>query len=197
MLRTVLVSLALGCVSSAGLAWDLQADASTVNFVSIKKNNIGELHRFKQVSGHIDKSGKAELTIALDSVDTSIPVRDDNMRKFLFETASFPTARYEVTVDPAVIDKLACGDVKTLTLDGSLSLHGQTVKVPAKVAVLKTNSGQLQVNTVEPILVNAEQFGMAGGVAKLMEVVNLPALASVAPVTFSLTFTDKPAKAAK
>lgn len=196
MLRTMVMSLVLGCASSWCSAWDLQADASTFNFVSIKKESIGELHRFKQISGNIGKDGKAELTIALDSVDTSVPVRDERMREFLFETGKFPSATYTVQVDPALL-KLSAGEVKTASLEGTLSLHGQSAKVPAKVNVYKTKDGRLMVSTLEPVLVNAEQFGMSGGVSKLMELANLPAISTVAPVTFSLVFTDTPAKAAK
>lgn len=199
MLRTTVVSLVLACASSLCAAWDLQPEGSTLNFVSIKKNTIGEVHRFKQLTGRIDDNGKAELTIALDSVDTAVEIRDDRMREFLFETGKYPTARYTVTVDPTLLSKLAVGEGKTVSLDGTLSLHGQSVKVPAKVSVLKTKNGRLLVSTLEPILLNAEQFGMNDGISKLMELVALPSISPVVPVTFSLQFTDTPppAKATK
>ena len=197
MLRKTVLSLVLGCASSWCAAWDLQADASTFNFVSIKKNTIGEVLHFKQLNGHIDKSGKAEVSIALDSVDTGVQIRDERMREFLFETSKFPSANYEVAIDPSVVEKLVVGEPKTVSLDGTLSLHGQSAKIPAKVSVLKTKNGQLQVSTLEPVLVNAEQFGMSAGVSKLMELVNLPSISGVTPVTFNLVFADTGAKAKK
>jgi polyisoprenoid-binding protein YceI len=188
MLRTILVSLLLSCVSTLCAAWDLQPDTSVLNFVSIKNNSVGELHQFKKLSGQIDSNGKAQLVIALDSVDTAIPIRDERMRQYLFETAKYATARYSATVMPAVLTKLAVGESTTLTLDGELTLHGKSMKVPARVAVLKTSAGQLRISTVEPILLNANQFGMTAGVAKLMELASLPSISSVVPVTFALTF---------
>ena len=197
MLRKTVISLVLSCASSLSAAWDLQADASTFNFVSIKKDMIGEVLHFKKLSGHIDKNGKAEISVALDSVDTGVQIRDDRMREFLFETGKFPTANYEVAIDPGVVEKLVVGEPKTVSLDGTLKLHGQSAKLPAKVSVLKTKNGQLQVSTLEPVLVNAEQFGMSAGVSKLMELVSLPSISRVTPVTFNLVFADNPAKAKK
>lgn len=194
MLRKTVISLVLGCASSWCGAWDLQAAASTFNFVSVKKDTIGEVLHFKKLSGQIDKNGKAGITIDLNSVDTGVQIRDERMREFLFETGKYPSATYQANVDPSLLDKLAVGEVKTVSLEGTLNLHGQSAKLPAKVSVVKTRDGLVQVNTLEPVLVNAEQFGMTAGVAKLMELVNLPSISSVTPVTFSLVFANAPAQ---
>lgn len=192
MLRITLLSLVLSCVSSLCVAWDLDANHSVLNFISIKKDTIGELHHFKKFSGQIDAGGKAQLSIALDSVDTAIAIRDERLRQFLFETAKFPNALYAVNVKPVLLGKLQPGAPRTVTLDGMLTLHGKTLNMPAKVSVLKTRSGQLRISTVQPILLNADQFGMTAGVTKLAELAGLPAISSVVPVTFVLTFVEPP-----
>ena len=108
MLRKTVISLVLGCASSWCGAWDLQADASTFNFVSVKKDTIGEVLHFKKLSGQIDKNGKAGITIDLNSVDTGVQIRDERMREFLFETGKYPSATYQANVDPGLHVCLPC-----------------------------------------------------------------------------------------
>ena len=62
----------------------------------MKATDVVEVHRFNQLSGTIYDSGKrtgdAELSVHLASVNTQIPLRDSRMRDLLFEIAKFPTA---------------------------------------------------------------------------------------------------------
>ena len=56
-------------------SWTLDADASSLNVVSIKNNSIAEVHRFPDLSGAIGADGEATLSVGLDSVQTGIGIR--------------------------------------------------------------------------------------------------------------------------
>ncbi len=79
--KSLLLSALCFSASQVYADWQLEADQSHIHFVSIKKAQVGEVHTFKQLSGSIDESGKAAITIQLDSVETQVPIRNERMRE--------------------------------------------------------------------------------------------------------------------
>ena len=80
-------------LSQAALAdWSLNNEVSVLSFVSIKKNTIGETHRFNQLAGAINANGMFKASINLASVNTNIPIRDERMKSMLFDVAKFSQA---------------------------------------------------------------------------------------------------------
>ena len=55
---TSLLVLSFLMSASAHATWSLDAKQSKVNFISVKKGTVGELHSFKSIAGNIDESGK-------------------------------------------------------------------------------------------------------------------------------------------
>ena len=188
-MNKIIVAALWSVLSSAGFAWDLQPDASTVNFVSVKKDSIGEVHRFKQLQGSLDSKGAATLTIALASADTGVEIRDQRLREMLFEVAQFPTATFQAAIDPSVITALKVGQQTVVAVKGELALHGKTAPIAADVIVTKLLDGRLSVISQKPLIVNAENFDLVAGVANLAEAASLPAISTAVPVTFALLFT--------
>ena len=93
-MRFLLLVLSL-CLSTSAIAnWQVDNDKSTLNFTSVKKNSIGEIHSFKQLSGMVSKAGAVKFAIDLTSVATGIEIRDQRMKSFLFETDKFATATF-------------------------------------------------------------------------------------------------------
>ena len=178
----------LSVVSHVCLAWQLQTDASTVNFVSVKKDAIGEVHRFTQISGSIDDSGNAVLTIPLASVDTGIEIRNQRMRGMLFETEKFPRATFHAAIDPGPVRALQSGEQMTTRVAGQLTLHGVTSPVEAEALVTKLNDGRLSVISRQPFILTADRFALVTGVQKLAQVAGLASISTAVPVTFALTF---------
>ncbi|WP_448586081.1 YceI family protein [Thermaurantiacus sp.] len=172
----------------AGKAWALVPAESRLSFVSVKAGEVAEVHHFHELSGNVAADGTARIEIPLDSVETGIDIRDERMRKFLFETGLFPKATVTAAIDLAAFQDLGVGDQRRLPLSGELSLHGVTAPIEAQVAVTRTAPGKVLVATVDPIVVNAATFGMEKGVAELMKLANLNIIAPDAPVTFQLTF---------
>lgn len=169
--------------------WQLNNDASSLHFISVKKGDIAETHHFKALSGSITDEGKASLAIDLASVNTKIPIRDQRMQEFLFETKAFTTANVSLDLGK---DGVKAG-VQSLT--ATLDLHG--VKKEVKADVVVTEAGdQVQVTTVAPIVVNAPDFSLDAGVEKLRELAQLDVISKAVPVTFNLVF-DKAGEKAK
>ena len=99
--------------------WTLNNEQSQLSFISIKKGDVAEVHRFDQLSGSFGGKGNIELTIQLASVDTAIPIRDERMREMLFNTKAFPTASLSAKVDAAKVLDLDAVSYTHLTLPTS------------------------------------------------------------------------------
>jgi polyisoprenoid-binding protein YceI len=190
MIKKTLLSAIIFAVSGSALAdWTLDNDFSRVNFVSVKKNMIGEAHRFKQVSGSLSDTGQLQINIALTSVETLIPIRNERLQKLLFETKLFPQAKLSADIDPKQL-KLAAGQSKILDVNASLTLHGVTKKVTSQVMVSSLSKDKLLVSALKPIIIRPADFGLDKGVEALMKIANLPGITQSVPVSFVLTFAQ-------
>ncbi|MDG1944470.1 MAG: YceI family protein [Halioglobus sp.] len=168
--------------------WKLESTQSTINFVSIKNDSVGEVHSFSSLLGYISADGKAQLTINLNSVETLIEVRNERMRELLFETVEFPTATISAQIEPALLAAVVEGIVVTTELPITLSLHGQEKALTVAVVIVGEGDGGIRVHSPRPVLINAGDFGLAAGVQALQKVAGLDAISAVVPVTLQLLF---------
>lgn len=181
--------LFLTFLSPAAFAqWDLSSEDSSINFVSIKSANIGEVHSFQKVTGAINDSGQVDLNIDLDSVETNIGIRNDRVKEMLFQTDQFLNAKITGIVDIEKVANLKVGDTYTESVKLTLSLHGITHQVSNNVQVTKLSDDRLQVASLVPVILNASDYGLVEGIEKLRAVANLPSIDAVVPVTFNLVF---------
>lgn len=188
-LNTLLVVLALLLPGSAALAqWELDNARSTVNFVSIKNDSVAEVHSFSSLVGYIGLDGKVQLDIDLGSVETLVPIRNERMRELLFETVKFPMASISAVVDPAIIATVAQGGVVTTDLPVTLSLHGQDKSLTIPVVVVGEGDNHLRVLSSRPVVINAADFSLDGGVTALREIAGLKSINTAVPVTLQLVF---------
>ena len=172
--------------------WELDNANSSINFISIKNAKVAESHRFDRLFGFIGNDGAVQLGVDLDSVDTSIEIRDERMRQMLFETGDFPSANVTGSVDPAILKTLQPGAVVTTDLEVTLSLHGKEASISVPVVVISESTEGLRVISSRPVLLNTADFDLLRGVAALQEVAGLDSIASVVPVTFHLLFKHAP-----
>lgn len=183
------LGLALMFCSATGWAqWELDSERSAINFVSIKNNAVAETHSFTSMVGFIGAEGNVQVAIDLDSVETLIPIRNERMRELLFETAKFPAAQITAQVDPALVAGLADAGTIVAELPITLALHDVQRKIMAPVTIVSDDTGRLRVFTSRPMVVNAADFGLDGGIEALREIAGLDAIAGAVPVTMSLTF---------
>jgi len=164
--------------------WALNTEKSEVNFISIKKGNIAETHVFNDISGHI-LNGKAQFTIKPDSVDSRVPIRNERMREFLFETNVYPTIEINANVGD-LVSSLKPGQSNMMTIPASLSMHGATKEIKLETRLSMINANTIVVSSTQSVLIRAADFDMVDGITKLASLVNNLAIAETVPVNFSL-----------
>lgn len=181
----------LGSVASlsATASWQLDNDNSRLHFLSTKNAQVTEIHRFETLSGTLSDQGQLEVTIALDSVNTAIEIRNTRMRNMLFETASYPVATLRASL-PSEVMALAVGEANRLSLTGTLSLHGVDAPVSMEVMVTRLSASEFKAATIAPTLVKAEDFALGSGVEALRDVAKLTSITMTVPVTFNVTFVQ-------
>jgi len=176
------------CAQEPTGPWQLDNAQSQISFVSTKAVDVAEVHGFTQLSGAVDDTGAAQITVELASVDTLIPVRDERMRELLFQTQLFPQATISATLDVAKYTGLKSGDSLVSSEQLVLDLHGVSAGFSADMLVTKVTAQRFMVASMRPVIVSAAAFGLADGVEQLREVAGLPNIGGSVPVSFVLTF---------
>ena len=156
--------------------------------MSTKAINVAEVHRFGELSGGVSDDGKVSISISLASVDTGIEVRDERMRGMLFDTAQYTAADITAQVDMETVGSLAAGQSMDMTVEGNLSLHGQSRPLTMDIIVTRSGENRLLVASKKPVVVNAPAFDLTDGVEALREVAGLPSISLAVPVSFVLAF---------
>ena len=184
--------------SSAKIAWTLDPENSELNFVTVKAGDIAEAHSFGKLSGSISgkKAGQSatasdaevEVDVHLDSVETNIPIRNERMREFLFETTKYPVASVHGDFPIEKYLQVPVGGSMTNSLELMLELHGQQTPITAEVLALRVGEDRYMVTTTKPIIINASSVGLVAGIDKLQQLASLPSISKAVPVSFVLTF---------
>lgn len=170
--------------------WELLNDESSLHYVSIKNSKAGEINSFKTLAGSVSDNGTVSLTINLTSLETNIPIRNERMQDMLFQVGEFAEARISGMVDLARVSKLEVGETYRDSITLNLSLHGVSKEVTSGVQITKLAHDKMLVSSLEPVLVNAEDYGLAEGIEALRVVASLPTISTVVPVTYSLVFAQ-------
>ena len=188
LLRLLACSLLLLTAFSVQGQWRLDNDASTLSFVTIKADHVGEVHTFDLLQGAINDEGNASITIELISINTLIPIRDERMQNLLFETELFPEANLSAQLDIDRFAALEIGASEQAAVSFDLSLRGQSRTYQAEVMVTRLADDGIQASTLKPIIVYADSFDLVGGVEALREVAGLPSISNAVPVSFTVVF---------
>lgn len=190
---TTLSLVAIVACAPAGEAertgdWALSPLESDISYVTIKNGNIGEVNTFRDISGTVTSGGKAEFTIALDSVDTNNETRDPRMKEFMFQTDQYPEAKVTADLNLTQFQSLAIGNSKSVSMPMTLDLHGIIEQRELDVSVTRLGANKVRVANKGVIVIDAEDFGFEAGLAKLQELAKLDSISPVVSVTVSLTF---------
>ena len=184
--------LTMGIPAAAQAAWQLDNDQSHLSFVTIKATHIAEVHRFTQLRGSLNPAGQADIEIALASLETNIPIRNERMQQMLFDTDLFPSASITATFDAEMLAGLTAGDSRMLDISAQLRIKDSSIPVSVPVLAARLNAETLVVTSARPVLVSADSVGLTEGVEKLREVAGLPSISRAVPVSFVLTFRASP-----
>ncbi|MBD7976329.1 YceI family protein [Serpens gallinarum] len=171
--------------------WQLDNDSSRVSFISTQTGNLSEVHRFLTLEGRVDDQGQVNLQIALDSVSTGIPLRDQRMRALLFDVKNYPLASIEARLSLNTIAQLAPGAQLELRLPLVVRLHGHEQTQRAELLVTRLDEKRFQVVTLAPVILHAGDFGLADGVEVLRKLANVRAISQAVPVGAVLIFVAR------
>jgi hypothetical protein len=185
-----ILSIVAPTYSLSADAWILKESQSRISFITIKQDDIAEVHTFKKIAGSVNEKGTANLSIDLDSVETNIDIRNERMRKFLFETASNSSVSISTDLNIETFNTLNAGErilLEDLTFE--ISLHGISAALSSNMYVTRINADKVLVETATPVLVHADDFNLGKGILKLRELAGLDSITPVVPVSASLLFT--------
>jgi len=180
--------LLLGLSTNVLADWKLDNNHSSVNFISVKNDSVIEQHHFRNISGSVSKDGQVKVVIDLTSVDTQISIRDERMKKELFETEGFPLATLTAKVDPVMMSELAPGKTQLAEVEFTLELHGIKQSLAAKLQVTGLENGGLLVSTIWPVEVKSMLFGLDKGIKVLKKIAKLNSILLSVPVNAQLLF---------
>ncbi|PRA63919.1 MULTISPECIES: YceI family protein [Pseudomonas] len=188
--RLLLAALAFVSLS-AQANWHLDGESSRLSFISSKNGDTAEVHRFLVLHGKVDRKGAAELMIEMDSNSSGVPLRDERMRKDLFEFARFPEANVYAQIDLRPINDLANGAQVELRLPVTVKLHGKEHSYNALLLATRLDERRFQVVTLEPLMVRAEDFDLVPGLEALRKMAGLKSISPSVPVSAVLIFTAR------
>lgn len=100
--------------------------------------------RTSTIAGSLTVSGgtltAGSFSVDLTTVASDKAMRDSHFQRNIMDTATYPTARFEVTQPVALGPEPADGVTVTRQVTGNLTLHGVTRSVTFSVSVKKTGS---------------------------------------------------------
>ena len=175
---------------SASAQWSLDNDASVLSFVTVKAEHIAEAHTFTSLNGSLGADGQLSVEVQLASVDTLVPIRNERMREMLFEIDVFPVASLSAEVDLEELSLLGVGGWVDQEIPLTLVLHGNTVGMEAAVRITQLDGGY-SASLLTPLILSADNVGLAVGVEKLRQVAGLPSISRSVPVSFNVTFREE------
>jgi len=190
-LQTLAFLLLTGAALSARADWYLDGESSRLSFVSTKNANVSEVQRFLVLHGKVDPQGLAQVEVELESINSGIPLRDERMRKELFQIERFPDALISTKIDLRPINDLAPGAQLELRLPVMVDLHGKQHQYQAELLATRLDDRRFQVVTLEPLVINAEDFDLAPGLETLRKMAGLSAISLSVPVGAVLIFTAR------
>ena len=127
----------------------------------------------------------------MDSVNSGIPLRDEQMRDNLFEVERFAEATVKAQIDLQPINDLADGAQIELRLPLTVTLHGQSHSYSVLLLATRLDARRFQVVTLEPLVLRAEDFGLLQGLESLRKFARLKSINPSVPVSAVLIFTAR------
>ncbi len=172
--------------------WVLEAEQSALRFTSIKQGSIIETSSFATYTGVIDPTGRAEIKVLTDSVDTKVDLRNVRMRFLFFETFKYPEATVSLQLQEDMLTDLEDLRRKVLKIPFDLTLLDSTRSLDAEFAVTLLSEDLVSVSSSTPITIALEDFNLNTGREKLEEAAGVTIVPS-ATVTFDFVFSRLPA----
>ena len=183
--------LTLGVSLCAQANWYLDGESSRLSFITTQNANVANVHRFLVLHGKVDGKGLAKLLIEMDSVNSDVPLRDERMRDVVFDFKHFAEAQITAQIDLPLINELASGAQIELHLPVTVSLRGKQHTYNAQLLATRLDERRFQVVTLEPLVLQAEDFGLQSSLETLRTLAGSSAISLSVPVNAVLIFTAR------
>jgi len=170
-------------------SWMLDTKSSVLSFQTVKNNAVVENSKFASFTGQIDESGLAVVKVQLDSVDTTIDLRNVRMRFLFFETFDFPEATVTAQLDAAALADLKAKRHIPYKIRFTLELHGIKSDFEVDAIVTLISDTRVSVSSSMPIPIAVKNFGMEENVRKLEDAAKVKILPS-GSVSFNFVFEN-------
>jgi polyisoprenoid-binding protein YceI len=187
--KLLLIVLLSVCSATVQAEWQLVSEQSQLSYTTTKvfpgaEKSAAENNRFAKLEGKVDDNGMAEVRVLLDSVNTNVAIRDERMRKIVFQTEKFPAATVSAQVPSNVLSAQGLHQIDlTLLVD----LHGMQKSMTVPVSVVN-ESDRILVTSMSPVLLEATNFGLGEGILELTKLAGLMFIPTTVPVSFNLVF---------
>lgn len=184
--------IAVCCVALPVQAqWYLDNESSRISFVSTKNDSVAEPQRFLKLHGKVDKQGKVQMRIELESIASGIALRDERMRSMLFEIGKFPDASITAQIDLNQLATLAPGAQLEIQQPLQLDLHGKKHQYTAELLVTRLDYHRFQAVTLTPLVLNVDDYALSAGIAALRDAAGLKSISPAVPVSVVLIFSER------
>lgn len=170
--------------------WTIVPDGSELSFVSVKNGDVPVSGRFPGVSGTVSdgETIQGEMNIALDSLDTGNPGRDQNILEAFFRVATAgKVARFELLSAKKVAD----GTPERWQVEGTLHLVGATHKLSFPVELVRLSRTERLLVTPASVPIRFADFGLTEAAADLRKRCNHQELLELATVQARLLLRRK------
>lgn len=191
MKKAILISVFLAIAAlPVQAAWQVDGKKSQVSFITEKvypnDQAAKETSLITGVSGRVSNQKQAEIKIDLDTINTSISIRDERIKKWLIDLTQYRYATVKADLPALDEQKINIGKSVKMTAKGSLAIRDKTLPITLFINVKKDSSTQYTVTSYAPTLINTHDFDSKGGLKKLTEVMGLNSINSKIPVHWKL-----------
>lgn len=164
----------------------IDEENSIVNFSITREQYIIEPAVFQDVSGSIDKNGNIKISIDINSVDSSNPIRDNRLIDIFFQAEFFPEAIITAEIEQDILNSTE--QIQQIELPATLEFYEAIKDITLHLLVVRSGDN-LIVSSLQPIIIDGKRFGIpAESLNTLSKLCGGIAISDVVPVNFVLTF---------
>ncbi|MFB6346037.1 MAG: YceI family protein [bacterium] len=177
--------------------YQVNSDASTVRFTSIKNKDLAVTGRFSTVKGTITvpddgkiSQAKGSMKLDLSSLNTGLDIRNKRIIETFFQVPEQKSYRYATFTFSSVnsqankLEKLH--DPIKLSVSGTMKLVGKKVKTTIPLKVTRTGQKTIRVTSQTPWVLSIKEFGLEKALDALMKVCGHNDVSDAVPLSFDL-----------
>lgn len=173
----------------AGNSYEVDSDNSSVSFSVTKKQYIIEPAVFEDVAGSINSKGVVKISIDMNSVNSSNPIRDERLVDLFFQAEFFPEAIITATINSKILNSKS--SLQKTKIPATLEFFDIKKDITLEVLIVKVGDNVV-VSSLKPIIVNAKEFNVpTENLNALSKVCGGITISDIVPVNFVLTFKKK------